>query len=675
MTVTATYSDDLSRVQLAIVGAPSIADYALVERSLDQVTWTTVRGGDTLALSPSDATVRDTFTRTAASGWGSAPTGQAWSTSGGTATDYTVNGSSGLISFGTVNVSRWATADSGVSDVDETVSVSTSAVATGASAAVWLVGRMADMSNFYAARLNFQTDGTVVMLLLKSVAGTETTLVTSASLGAYTAGVPWKVRLYVSGSQLQAKAWRSDTSEPATWTLAATDTAITTGTLIGVRGRLITGNTNTLPVLLTFDDITVTPVGQSGHLDDYEFEPGKENWYRVSYRDTGTAAGISAGTAVSGNNTSLTPPIPTGGGGPLAGDLLMIFAAIRNSGAGTVNVPAGWTAMYQSGNIALLGRRYVPGDVAPTITFSGGVANADTLAQMALWRNAELTPVIAAGQLNVSAQNVDYPPLTLPVDARCIIELLWKQDDFTGISTLPAGANMIGSVVSTAGDDAGMYWSATFVSSGSPPIPAGTFTVTGGAAAISRSALVALRTADFITRESTSITPTIDRVWIKNLARPFLNVALSNPVGLLDVGRKARVGLFDVIGKSLPVAVTDVRAGKEYTIGGRVEDDAERELMDLVLTPGDVVLIQYPPGIRLKSAYVSIGDTKFDDEAATFSLPLTEVEAPASTVVGATSLWSSVVASYATWADLIAAKPTWADVLATVGAPTDIVVG
>lgn len=51
LAVTATYNDDYGRVQISFTGASTDADYAKVESSLDQITWTTIRGGDKVALS------------------------------------------------------------------------------------------------------------------------------------------------------------------------------------------------------------------------------------------------------------------------------------------------------------------------------------------------------------------------------------------------------------------------------------------------------------------------------------------------------------------------------------------------------------------------------------------------------------------------------------------------
>lgn len=48
--ITATYNNDLGRVQISWTGASTDADYAKVEWSRDQITWTTIRGGDAVGM-------------------------------------------------------------------------------------------------------------------------------------------------------------------------------------------------------------------------------------------------------------------------------------------------------------------------------------------------------------------------------------------------------------------------------------------------------------------------------------------------------------------------------------------------------------------------------------------------------------------------------------------------
>jgi hypothetical protein len=63
-----------------------------------------------------------------------------------------------------------------------------------------------------------------------------------------------------------------------------------------------------------------------------------------------------------------------------------------------------------------------------------------------------------------------------------------------------------------------------------------------------------------------SITPLLGgMVWLKSVARPFLNRQVT-VVDYSDVERPARNGVFDVVGRSLPVSVSDVRGSRRWTL-------------------------------------------------------------------------------------------------------------
>lgn len=419
---------------------------------------------------------------------------------------------------------------------------------------------------------------------------------------------------------------------------------------------------------------TVVITAGAGKLDDYEFSPGVPNYYRVSYVDTGPTAHVNTSAGVTGNNASVTPTIPTG---VQPGDLLLILASIRNSGTGTVNTPTGWTKLVDAGNVVLLGRRYVTGDAAPTVTFTGGVANADTLAQMGAYRNCELLPVSSNTVLNASAQNINYPALTVTRDNCRIIAAGWKQDDWTSVATLPNGYTENGEIISTAGDDAAMVWDRVPQTTATN-IVAGAFTVTGGAAAISRGLVAAFPPAAYVTRDTVTITPNMPVVWLKNPRRPNLNTKVV-VTGFSEIGRPARAGVFDVVGRTLPVAVTDVRGSKRYTLTVTTVDLAAAVALDARLVQGDPVMLHIPPDCPFPGGYYVVGDTSYDKHSQKtlrrfFQLPLTEVAAPAGTVYSQTATCADILAAYATVADMIAAEPTCADVLDYIAPPGNVVV-
>ncbi len=216
-----------------------------------------------------------------------------------------------------------------------------------------------------------------------------------------------------------------------------------------------------------------------------------------------TPAFIAAGVVAHGNNASVVPSLPAGITAGV-GQLLLIFAAIRNSGTGTVNTPTGWTTIVDFGNCRLMGRHYVSGDTAPTVTFTGGVANADTTAQMAAFSG--LSMVIGSGTrlvpaaatlLNASAQNIATPAIDVQWNGGVLLFLGWKQDDWTSVAlaaTTPAPDAEIGEPDTTTGDDHGIVWDYDITTANTDRAATATgFAVTGGASAISRSALVSLR--------------------------------------------------------------------------------------------------------------------------------------------------------------------------------------
>jgi hypothetical protein len=109
----------------------------------------------------------------------------------------------------------------------------------------------------YFARLAFNTDQTLTLVLQKRVGGTQTDLTSVTVPGTHAVGAKFKVRFSVAGSTLSAKAWLATAREPEAWQATATDTAITAVGSVGVRSILSSLSTNTLPVNVSFDDFTV----------------------------------------------------------------------------------------------------------------------------------------------------------------------------------------------------------------------------------------------------------------------------------------------------------------------------------------------------------------------------------------------------------------------------------
>jgi hypothetical protein len=422
----------------------------------------------------------------------------------------------------------------------------------------------------------------------------------------------------------------------------------------------------------------VTISSTAASLIDYEFSPGVVNYYRVSAVDTDLPTFVASSTAVSASGAAVSPTVPVG---YAEGDLLVIWASIRNSGTGTVVCPTGWTVMMQTDNIGLFGKRALSSESTPTVSVTGGVtgtSGSDVIAQMACFRNCERTPAATAYQLNPSAQNITYPPMAgVESTWTAVLYLGWKADDWTGVATI-SGATEIGEPVSTAGLDAGLVWDYQLLTTPAA-VSSGVFTVTGGTSVISYGATVALRNADYVTRTSASITPAMSLVWLKFPSAPYLNRSVML-IGWEETERTTRLGFFPIVGKRTAIASTDLHSPRTVTISLFTQDDVEVAAVDLVLSLGIIMLLQTPVNLALKSMYAGVGTYNYVKPAHlshrnTITVPLTEVSMPDLSIVGATVTWATLITNYTDWSAELVANATWTAVLALQGTPADALVG
>lgn len=216
-------------------------------------------GGEVVRASSISPYVNDAFTRTTSSGWGTADSGQAWTSTGGVLANHLTNGTNAVHSLSAVNTSYYDTVTSPTADVDIRADFATSALATGGSHYTGLVARWLDVSNIYFARLTFTTAQAVQIVIQKRVGGTQSDLVT-ATVGELThaASTFYTLRFQVSGSTLRAKAWAQGGVESPVWHATTTDTSLASAGSVGVRSVLDSANTNVLPVTVSVDNYQMT---------------------------------------------------------------------------------------------------------------------------------------------------------------------------------------------------------------------------------------------------------------------------------------------------------------------------------------------------------------------------------------------------------------------------------
>jgi hypothetical protein len=177
---------------------------------------------------------------------------------------------------------------------------------------------------------------------------------------------------------------------------------------------------------------------------------------------------------------------------------------------------------------------------------------------------------------------------------------------------------------------------------------------------------------------TTTITQTLDEPWLKSVTRPYLNKPFI-PSDASDITHTNRSQVFPILGRSYPIAVTDVASGLNYDLTITTETAGDSEDLLYLAKSGDILFLHAPTGFPAPGGYFTVGDIRetrqtMPWERRWFTLPLTQVVEPGPEVVGTTYTWASAIGEYATWADLIADNATWADLLQRVASTSEVIV-
>lgn len=183
-----------------------------------------------------------------------------------------------------------------------------------------------------------------------------------------------------------------------------------------------------------------------------------------------------------------------------------------------------------------------------------------------------------------------------------------------------------------------------------------------------------------LSSETADMTPEIDHVWLKSVARPYLNREVT-VIDYTPPQRRARSGVFEVGGRTMPVVVSELPTSRSWSLETLSPSVAEAHGLDLLLASGDIVYVQVPEGVDIPGGYVTIGDTDLarvsrplSDGRRRHTIAMRECAAPGPDVVGYTSTWSGLLAEFGTWTAVLSAFPTWADVLEFVADPDTVIV-
>lgn len=211
-----------------------------------------------VAVSGIASVATDGFTRTVSNGWGSADSGQAWTTSGGTAAAYSVGSGWGQMSLSAVATEYSTLLDVGSSDARAAIDVRFPvAAATGAAIRLRLGTRATDQNNLYYAQLELDTTGTMRLIIAKRVGGVSTTLSSNVVVGTNNANDWWHLEMASVGSTLTALG-QDLTTPSGPQLLTLTDTAIASGTKVSALATLVTGYSGATPVTIAWDHFEVS---------------------------------------------------------------------------------------------------------------------------------------------------------------------------------------------------------------------------------------------------------------------------------------------------------------------------------------------------------------------------------------------------------------------------------
>lgn len=187
---------------------------------------------------------------------------------------------------------------------------------------------------------------------------------------------------------------------------------------------------------------------------------------------------------------------------------------------------------------------------------------------------------------------------------------------------------------------------------------------------------------------SGSLTPDLEgEVWLKSVKYPFLNRVLECP-DYDDITRAFRGAIFQVQGRSTPIAVSDLQESQQFTLTVVTRTLEQARDFDLTLAANPLFFLhvpaEQPVGCEARVSAVPGGYVKILDttqrrifkgsQTYTWTLPCVVVAKPDPQIIGTTLTWGTVLNRYGSSEQLIASNPTWMTLFQQVGSPDDLVV-
>lgn len=314
----------------------------------------------TWALPVNTGVATDDFTRTVSNAWGTASDGHAWTTSGN-ATDFSVNGSQGLITPNATASSRFVWVNVGGPDQDIMGTVRIADTAESGLLSTGIVGRLTDSSNFYSLRFKYGPSSTQ-LVITRRVASVDVDLVTMTvpQLNPNTSAYRY-MRFQIKGNVLMGKVWGVNDPEPD-WMIVTTDTGLTTGNNAGFLARDDTAAAT--PTIFYYDDFSVqAPDYWFGSYELQRMDTVDTDWQTImratgpsvtGFSDYEARVGILSSYRIRGvdvydftgpwsSTVTITIPSPGASGGCISqGHVLLFSTNERQDGSSNLAYSSVW---------------------------------------------------------------------------------------------------------------------------------------------------------------------------------------------------------------------------------------------------------------------------------------------------------------------------------------------
>lgn len=217
--------------------------------------------GEQVTLTAVATTFSDTFGRTTSNGWGTADTGQTWSTAGGSTSDYSTNGSVGIHNLSTTVTQRLSSQALGLGPVDvyaDWIRLPTAPTGSGA-VTLSLIACKPDANNYVALQMFFTVGGTVTIAVEQVsggvVAAQDTTFPSVGSLLS-----TYSARLHITNTVIQGRMWPRGTTEPGTWTTSVATTSTPSAGDVAWRSERASTVSNAAPYNVELDGLSLPGV-------------------------------------------------------------------------------------------------------------------------------------------------------------------------------------------------------------------------------------------------------------------------------------------------------------------------------------------------------------------------------------------------------------------------------